>query len=68
MNENISDLAAFCAIIELGSFRAAAKQLRVTPSALSHRIKNLEDSLQVRLLNRTTRSVAATGSVRPCAR
>ena len=64
VNENISDLAAFCAIIELGSFRAAAKQLRVTPSALSHRIKNLEDSLQVRLLNRTTRSVAPTDAGR----
>lgn len=64
MNESISDLAAFCAIVEQGSFRAAAKQLRVTPSALSHRIKNLEDCLQVRLLNRTTRSVAPTDAGR----
>jgi DNA-binding transcriptional LysR family regulator len=42
------------------SFRAAASQLGVTPSALSHSMRQLEDRLGVRLLNRTTRSVSVT--------
>src|SRR5262249_13707469 len=42
------------------SFRAAASRLGVTPSALSHSMRRLEERLGVRLLHRTTRSVSAT--------
>ena len=45
---------------EAGSFRAAATRLGVTPSALSHGLRKIEARLGVRLLNRTTRSVAPT--------
>ena len=45
---------------EAGSFRAAARRLGVTPSALSHGLRKIEARLGVRLLNRTTRSVAPT--------
>lgn len=55
-----ADLAAFVAVVETRSFRKAAAQLGVTPSALSHAIRGLEERLDVRLLNRTTRSVAPT--------
>jgi DNA-binding transcriptional LysR family regulator len=57
---DFADLAAFVAVAENLSFRAAAARLGVTPSALSHTIRQLEDRLGVRLLHRTTRSVALT--------
>jgi DNA-binding transcriptional LysR family regulator len=53
-----ADLRAFATIAELGSFARAANQLGVSPSALSQIIRDLEERLGVRLLNRTTRSVA----------
>ncbi|MET0283745.1 MAG: LysR family transcriptional regulator [Polyangiales bacterium] len=53
-------LAPFLAIAKHGSFRRAAAELAVTPSALSHSLRVLETRLGVRLLNRTTRSVALT--------
>jgi DNA-binding transcriptional LysR family regulator len=58
----LADLTAFIAIADHLSFRAAATQLRVTPSALSHTMRELEERLGTRLLNRTTRSVALTGA------
>jgi DNA-binding transcriptional LysR family regulator len=57
---NLADLTAFVAVADRLSFRAAASQLGVTPSALSHSMRQLEERLGVRLLNRTTRSVAVT--------
>ncbi len=57
---NLADLTAFVAVADHLSFRAAAAQLGVTPSALSHSMRQLEDRLGVRLLNRTTRSVSVT--------
>lgn len=54
------DLAILAAIVEAGGFSRAAPVLGVSASALSHRIKALENRLGVRLLNRTTRSVAPT--------
>ena len=61
---DLSDLTAFVAVAEHRSFRAAAAQLGVTPSALSHRLRQLEQRIGARLLNRTTRSVAPTDAGR----
>jgi DNA-binding transcriptional LysR family regulator len=57
---DLADLSAFVAVADHLSFRAAASQLGVTPSALSHSMRQLEERLGVRLLNRTTRSVSVT--------
>src|SRR5260221_13028255 len=57
---HLADLTAFVAVANHLSFRAAAPQLGVTPSALSHSMRQLEERLGVRLLNRTTRSVSVT--------
>jgi DNA-binding transcriptional LysR family regulator len=57
---DLADLAAFVAVADNLSFRAAASHIGVTPSALSHTMRQLEERLGVRLLNRTTRSVALT--------
>ncbi|WP_394821995.1 LysR family transcriptional regulator [Pendulispora albinea] len=55
-----AELNAFATIAAHGSFARAAAHLRVSPSALSQTIRGLEERLGVRLLNRTTRSVAAS--------
>lgn len=55
-----SELRAFVCVAEERSFRRAAQRLGVSPSALSHTIRALEERLGSRLLNRTTRSVAPT--------
>jgi DNA-binding transcriptional LysR family regulator len=56
----IDDMAAFAMVAEHKSFGKAANALGVSRSALSHAMRALEDRLGVRLLNRTTRSVAPT--------
>jgi len=56
----LNDLAAFAAVARHRSFRRAAAELGVSPSALSHSLRGLEERLGVRLVNRTTRSVAPT--------
>src|ERR1700756_736219 len=53
-------LSAFVAVADHGSFPRAATQLGVSTGSLSHTIRDLEENLGVRLLNRTTRSVAST--------
>ncbi|WP_371344772.1 LysR family transcriptional regulator [Ancylobacter sp. IITR112] len=58
--ENLNDLAAFGAVARERSFTRAAAKLRVSPSALSQTVRNLEERLGIRLLTRTTRSVAPT--------
>src|SRR6266581_466920 len=60
VRSDLSILAAFLAIAEERSFTKAAKRLGVSPSAMSHAIRGLEEGLGVRLLSRTTRSVAPT--------
>jgi DNA-binding transcriptional LysR family regulator len=57
---DLADLTAFVAIADHLSFRVAASQLGITPSALSHSMRQLEERLGVRLMNRTTRSVSVT--------
>ena len=58
--EILKDLLDFFAVAKERSFTRAAAKLGVSPSALSHSIRGLEDHLGLRLLTRTTRSVAAT--------
>lgn len=60
MNTKVDDLQAFLAVARDQSFTKAAAKLGVTPSALSHRMKALEERLGLRLLARTTRNVAPT--------
>jgi DNA-binding transcriptional LysR family regulator len=55
-----TDLDLVLAIARHRSFRRAAIELGVTPSALSHALRALEERIDVRLFNRTTRSVAPT--------
>src|SRR6266446_3507530 len=57
---NINDLIAFLAVARERNFTRAAAQLGVSQSALSHTVRGLEERLGVRLLTRTTRSVAPT--------
>src|SRR6266852_4361024 len=58
--DELSVLSAFLAVAEERSFTRAAKRLGVSSSALSHAIRGLEERIGVRLLARTTRSVAPT--------
>lgn len=57
---DLSDLDAILTIARRGTFRAAAIDLGMSTTALSHTVAKLEASLGVRLFNRTTRSVALT--------
>ena len=57
---DFAELTAFVAVAEQGGFAKAAGQLGIAPSTLSQTIRSLEERLGVRLLNRTTRSVALT--------
>jgi DNA-binding transcriptional LysR family regulator len=59
---NLNDLLAFVTVAREGSFTRAAATLGVTQSALSQAIRGLEGRLQIRLLTRTTRSVAPTAA------
>ncbi|PFG58461.1 LysR family transcriptional regulator [Vibrio sp. ES.051] len=56
----LPDLASFILVVNEGSFTAAAKKLRVTPSALSKLITRLEKALSVKLFERTTRKLLIT--------
>lgn len=58
--EELSDLMAFLAVAEERSFTRAAAKLGTSQSALSHTVRRLEARLGLRLLTRTTRSVAPT--------
>lgn len=58
--QNVNDLLAFRAVARERSFTRAAAQIGVSTSALSHTVRGLEERLGIRLLTRTTRSVAPT--------
>src|SRR5437867_4772321 len=60
VRDELSVLSAFLAVAEERSFTRAAKRLGVSTSALSHAVRGLEERIGVRLLARTTRSVAPT--------
>ncbi len=60
LKENLADLLSFQVVAEARSFTRAAARLGVSQSALSHAMRELEARLGVRLLARTTRSVAPT--------
>lgn len=62
MKENLNDLRAFLVVARVGSFTKAAQLLGVSQSALSHCIRGIEDRLHIKLLQRTTRSIATTGA------
>jgi DNA-binding transcriptional LysR family regulator len=60
MATELDDLSAFVAVVRAAGFRDAARARQVSASKLSEAVRRLEARLGVRLLNRTTRSVAAT--------
>ena len=57
---DLRDLDAFVAVARVRNFRRAAIESRVSVSSLSQRLRDMEERLGVRLMNRTTRSVALT--------
>ncbi len=57
-------IQAFLAIVECGSFQLAATQLNLSQTAVSHRMRKLEETLGVRLIARTTREVSLTDAGR----
>ena len=60
MDNRLGDIEIFLAAARAGSLAAAAKELRLTPSAVSRSVARLEARLGVVLLRRTTRSLALT--------
>ena len=60
----LSQLAVLATVAHHGSFRKAAAELGIAPSAVSHAIASLEESLNLRLMARTTRSAAPTAEGR----
>ena len=60
MSPSLPALRAFDAAARQGSFRAAAEKLSVTPTAISHHIRGLEDQLGIKLFERVGREVALT--------
>ncbi|WP_039056754.1 HTH-type transcriptional activator AaeR [Enterobacter sp. Bisph1] len=58
--ERLKRMSVFARVVELGSFTAAARQLQMSVSSISQTVAKLEDELQVKLLNRSTRSLGLT--------
>jgi len=61
---SLNSLKIFDAAARLGSFKKAAEELFITPTAVSHQIKTLEESLETQLFERKTRSVSLTANGR----
>ncbi|MDI9280305.1 HTH-type transcriptional activator AaeR [Pantoea sp. EABMAA-21] len=58
--ERLKGMSIFAKVVELGSYTAAARQLHLSVSSISQIVAKLEDELQVKLLNRSTRSIGLT--------
>ena len=58
--DRVSSMLSFVKVVEQGGFSAAARQLNMATSVVTTHVKSLEERLDVRLLNRTTRSVSLT--------
>lgn len=58
--DRLKSMCIFAKVVELGSFTAAARQLQLSVSSISQIVAKLEDELQVKLLNRSTRSIGLT--------
>ena len=58
--DHVSRVGVFVAVVKAESFAGAARALGITSSAVSKQVQNLEQDLQVKLLNRTTRKVSVT--------
>ena len=58
--ERLKRMSVFAKVVEQGSFTAAARQLQMSVSSISQTVSKLEDELQVKLLNRSTRSIGLT--------
>lgn len=58
--DSLPDMAVFARVVDAGSFSGAARQLGVTPSAVSRQVARLEGVLRVRLLERSTRKLRLT--------
>ncbi len=64
MIDHLRHMAIFARVVDLGSFRAAAKDIRLAPSRVSEIVTDLEDFVGTTLLNRTTRKIALTNDGR----
>ncbi|WP_207458925.1 LysR family transcriptional regulator [Azospirillum sp. SYSU D00513] len=56
----LENMRVFVRVVDLGSLSAAGRSLRLSPAVVSHRLQSLEEHLNARLLNRTTRQVQLT--------
>src|SRR5258706_4859108 len=59
---SLAETTAFVAVVELKSYTKAAQQLALSPPRVSEMVRKLEERLGVRLVERTTRSVAPTAA------
>ena len=62
MLDQIRAMAVFAKVVEAGSFRAAARDLNLSPSVVSHHVSRLEAQLGTALMYRTTRKLSVTGA------
>jgi DNA-binding transcriptional LysR family regulator len=61
--DSLSRIGIFITVARLESFAGAARELGLTPSAISKQVLNLESELRIKLLNRTTRKVSASSTL-----
>lgn len=64
MIDELRGMAIFCRTVEIGSFRGAAHELKLSPSVISHHVAQLENRLGVTLLYRSTRNISLTNEGR----